>query len=155
MADDDNPYEKMLEEMRALLQKIEDHKNIPLDDLNIPKDVQEKLEKIERDVCKFEALSEKILTLSKEEIPKNLQPFLPPLDEGTTPQEKRLIQKSNELLTWAKSLQQNIIEKEKTQIQPSVTQEPPKTKKELEKGSGKKRKGKFRHMGGDINRKIE
>ena len=59
-----NPYEKMLEEITALLQMIESNKNMPVDDSHLPPDIMERVKKLERDVKAFEEAGKKVINLS-------------------------------------------------------------------------------------------
>lgn len=146
--DEKNPYDKMLEEISALLQMLEDNKSAKLDDSRLPTDIEQRLQKLEKDVRAFDEVGKQIMSMEFE-IPEEIRNLMPPPEEDLPPEAKRIVKRGNDLMAQAKSLQSQIIEKDNSNIQQASERELPKTKKELDKGSGQKRKGKFRHMGGD------
>jgi hypothetical protein len=150
--EENNNYEKILDEINNLLQMLESYKGAPLDDRRLPPDLLTRMAKLDQDTKKIEALNQVILEQNKA-ITTTIKSLVPDFEPELPSSVKRVIQRSNELAMKLKSLESEMMGKSKSHIQTGHPPEPVKTQKELDKGSGKKRKGKFRHMDGDIGRK--
>lgn len=146
-----NPYDKLLDEINALLQMLEANKGATLDDSRLPADALARMQQLEQKAKAFEEMAQKAVEVTKD-IPPILKELMPTTDVELPPEAKRVINRSKDLLVKAQTLKSEIIDKEKSNIQKAHPEEVPKTQKELDKGSGKKRKGKFRHLGGDFTR---
>lgn len=143
-----NPFEKLLDEMNNILKMLEANKNSRLlDDEHMSPEVLARMQKLERDLKKFESMGEKVVDLNQQ-LPDLAKGLMPENKEETLPPEaKRIIARAKELKAKAKTLEKEIIHGEKGALQQEHAPPAPLTEKELKKGSGHKRKSKFRHFG--------
>jgi hypothetical protein len=145
---ENHPFENMYEKIEELIRFAKEKALQPIDSLKIPLDINERLEKIERDIEKFHHLTKDIVNLSgvsKEEIESRLSGRSEEIsDEGSY-----LLKKGHKLRQEVEALQESLgkpVESEPKQAAASVPAKPADEKK-----SRQKRKSKFKRFGSDKN----
>lgn len=150
--DDTHPIEDLLEKLGTLLNFMESKKEVPINEV-IAADpgLQEKMKEIEQMVIQFQKLSDQIVALSGISLEELLKRRAGKSNE-VPPEGRRLIEKSNKVRLQA----ENLASSHDVEAPTSSGLPPSSQKSEFEKIKeskdtkfGKKRRGKFKHMGGD------
>lgn len=145
-----NPFEELLDQFKSLLKFIEEHMDVPVDQLKVPEDIDKRLKRLQKRVDAFNRLGEDVVALSgvsKEELQMRLQG----LSEEVPPEGKQLINKSQELKQQAEALKGKIEQRLKFAPKSEMVVEAPtqeiKERELSDSEKAKKRKGKFKRFG--------
>lgn len=154
MNEDKNPYERLMDEIADLLQFVQGKSQVPLDDSKLSPEVIQAFQNIRKKVAEFRKLGEEVVSLSgatREEVLMHKGG----LSRDTPPAVKRVIEKGELLKGQIKELQgkllvSNITEAEQGNL-PKGKQETEfeKIKQKKDDSFGKKRRSKFKSLGGD------
>lgn len=151
----ENPIEDVLKQLEDVLNFLETRKDVPINEtVALQAEIADRLEKIETMSKEFHKLSDEIISLtgiSREELLKRKEGK----SDQVPPEGRHLIQKSNQVRLQADSLRP-LYQTEKEDVSTNNGLPPSSQKSEFEKikesknsNFGKKRRGKFKQMGGD------
>lgn len=148
MAPDDekNPFEDVFDQISDLLRFVQDNIDKPVDNREVPKSIQDRLNRLEKNVEMFCTMGNEIVNetgISREDLEKRLDPE----SRDIPPETKELIARANQL-------KQALEEKSKSFAQAialaKARGDKLTSKKEGKKGRfGKKRSKKFKRFGSD------
>lgn len=149
-----NPFDDLYDKIGYLLTYVKTHSLVEIEEGKIPRDIEQRLDKLQRKLENFNKISEEIIRLSgvsDEELKKRLNGTSEEIPEDG----QELIQRGQELKTEAEVVSDKL---EKAMQALSLTDsytalpEMPKEEKILDdKEYIKKRRSKFRRFGGDNN----
>lgn len=149
-----NPFDDLFDQFRKLLNFAEEHMHMPIDEMNIPPDIDKRLKRLEKRVRMFNKLSENIVSLSgvsEEELKMRLSG----VSEELPPEGKELINKSHLVKGQAEALKDqaesklkgtNIVQ-ESEEAEAEGPREP--TRELTDEQRAKKRRSKFKRFGSD------
>lgn len=149
-----NPFDELYDKISYLLDYVRTHSLVEVEENKIPKDIEQRLDRVQRKLENFNRISEDIIRLSgvsDEELKKRLEGVSDEVPEDG----QELIQRGRELKAEAEVINDKLeraMQCLSLNNNYTALPETPKEERVLDdKEYIKKRKGKFRRFGGDSN----